>query len=162
MGRRASQAQLEARVHMVASLVAHCLSPREIRLVVNDNTDWGGAVSDRTLRRYQRLAREQLRAASRLDFASEAGAFGARLDQLIKQAFLHKDSKTMLAANRQKGELLRIYADHTGTLEAPDDHTVAEEARAFIARRLAGLAEPQPAPADPGGFERPPDSGLAP
>jgi len=149
MSGRATKAELARRLEELAPLVAHCLRPREIRRIIDQKTDWGPTISERTLRRYIKRVWEQLAQGADLDYRREFGALKSRLEREIARNFIQGNGSGVLAANKQLLSLLDLSAAAQRGEEHEDERELARQAREQIAGYLARLAEPGPTERDP-------------
>jgi len=149
MSGRATKAELARRLEELAPLVAHCLRPREIRRIIDQKTDWGPTISERTLRRYVQRVWEQLGEGAEFDYRREVGALKSRLEREIARSFLKGDGAGVLAANKQLLSLLDLSAAAQRDEEHDDEREIARQAREQIAGYLARFAEPGPPERDP-------------
>jgi hypothetical protein len=134
---RATKQQLEQRLREVGSLVADCLTLREIRAYVNAKTPWGRCVSDATLKYYIRRSRALMRAAASFDFAEELGIARCRLERIVARAAAKGDLRTQLAATRELDELLGLRSPRPQQLidvEAARRQLIAEIAQEMTRR----------------------------
>lgn len=105
-GKKPTNEELARRKLKVLDLVIKGYSPEDIRLYVQNETDWG--VSTHTIDKYRLQAAELLKERAKTVADEQIGLAIARLNFLFKKCEMRHNHKTALAAQKELIELLGL------------------------------------------------------
>lgn len=101
-----TKAETNKRMSIIQELVLQCWPRRTICQYVSQKTDWN--VTDRSIDRYVKKVREEIKQSSAWDKDLEVGKALRQLDDLYRRCMKISDYKTALQVLRQRTELLQL------------------------------------------------------
>ena len=114
-----TKAALKKRVNTISELLLRGVSRGQIWQYVAEKTDW--KISERTMDRYIADATEAIKKSAVIDLDFEVGRAIERREFLYQKGMTTQDYKFALSVEKDRGELIGLYAPKTTDITSDGD-----------------------------------------